>query len=89
MALLPVVNRILVGAPAARIRIAAHRAEGALCLAIQYGDAMLDDCDALRDVEKRLHALYGASGTLDIRPSRTGQQALMRVPYESTDSRYR
>jgi len=98
MVLLPLINHILVrrGPPRAgsdALRIAARSAGGKLHLVIAHSgerSASAGDRNDLRDIEQRLHALYGDEWTLAVEPSGDhGTQAIMEFPHEATDGNHR
>jgi hypothetical protein len=98
MILLPLLDqaltdRLLSSDIGVTIRIAAHTAAGKLCVEIaDSGGAFAAGVPSgdLRDIQERLHALYGDTGSLAFGPeSDRGTHAVMEIPHESTQRDHR
>lgn len=96
MVLLPLINHALTAAPPAGrdvIRIGARHAKGTLRLEIVHSGqafAFASGSDDVQDIEQRLQGLYGEEWNLRFEPSPDkGTQAVVEIPYETTDSSHR
>jgi LytS/YehU family sensor histidine kinase len=98
MILLPLLDqaltdRLLSSNTGVTIRIAAHTSAGKLRVEIaDSGGAFTAGGPGgdLRDIQERLHALYGDTGSLAFGPAGGhGTQAVMEIPHESTDGNHR
>lgn len=97
MMLLPLIDHALVyglqpGRPDGDIHIATHVRDDRIALAItDSGAAFLPDApaDDLKDIARRLHALYGDNARFELeRIVEGGTRATLEIPYEVADSRH-
>jgi hypothetical protein len=98
MILLPLLDHALIdrlssSITGVTIRIAAHTSAGKLRVEIVDSSGSFTaggPGGALRDIQERLHVLYGEKGSLAFGPARGhSSQAVIEIPYESTDGRHR
>ena len=97
MILLPIVDRLLVdsrreSSKGGTIRIASRSSDDALCVELSgvMNPVAGSFNESTRDIQERLHALYGDRGRLDLESSTSsGARIVMEIPYESTDSDHR
>ncbi|HEX4522925.1 MAG TPA: histidine kinase [Casimicrobiaceae bacterium] len=96
MIMLPLLDQALNGASsssaASTIRITANTSASKLRVEIGGSDGAFtgDGCRAvLGDIQKRLRAIYGASGNLAFGPASGNGRAIIEIPYEPTDGRNR
>jgi len=98
MVLLPLVNHLLAdgleaSSAGSTVRIAARTRGEALSVELSAQDRCLANggsSTSINDIRERLHALYGARGTLACESSTTlGTRMMLEIPYESADGGHR